>query len=234
MKYLNIVKGTFLKRPNRFIAIVLINGKEVEAHVKNTGRCKELLIEGVTVLLDENFDPKRRTKYSLISVYKNDILINMDSQVPNKVVYDALVENKIKEINNVLNIKREVTYKNSRFDIYVEYMKNNKLEKAFIEVKGVTLFEGEYAKFPDAPTDRGAKHLYELVDAKGSGYKAYAVFLIQAEGVKYFSGNVERDEKFCKALSEAYDNGVEILCFNTTVTKANVIINEKVEFISIS
>ncbi len=228
----DIYECIFLERLNRFVARVVLDGNEVLVHVKNTGRCKELLIEGRVGYLVKSHNKERKYQYDLVAIYKDDILVNIDSQLPNKVVYNYIKDGNL--FDNIENIKREVTYKNSRFDIYVEYMKNNKLEKAFIEVKGVTLFEGEYAKFPDAPTDRGAKHLYELVDAKGSGYKAYAVFLIQAEGVKYFSGNVERDEKFCKALSEAYDNGVEILCFNTTVTKANVIINEKVEFISIS
>ncbi len=225
----DIYECIFLERLNRFVARVVLDGEEILVHIKNTGRCKELLIEGRTGYLVKSHNESRKYKYDLVAVYKDDLLVNIDSQLPNQVVYEYIKAENI--FKNIVTIKREVTYKNSRFDIYLEYMNDkNELEKAFMEVKGVTLFEGEQAKFPDAPTDRGAKHLLELVDARENGYKAFVFFLVQAEGIKYFSGHRERDEKFCKALDTAYDSGVEVLCYNSKVTMDNVVIKEKVEF----
>ncbi len=225
----DVYECIFLERLNRFVARVVFDGVEILVHVKNTGRCKELLIEGRTGYLVKSHNESRKYQYDLVAIYKEELLVNIDSQLPNKVVYDYLKSENI--FKNIVNIKREVTYKNSRFDIYLEYMNDkNELEKAFIEVKGVTLFDGEFAKFPDAPTDRGAKHLLELVDARKNGYKAFVFFLIQAEGIKYFSGNHERDEKFCDALRIAYEEGVEVLCYNSKVTTTDVELKEKVEF----
>ncbi len=225
----DVYECIFLERLNRFVARVILDNEEILVHVKNTGRCKELLIEGRTGYLVKSHNENRKYKYDLVAIYKDDLLVNIDSQLPNKVVYDYLKAGNI--FKNLVTIKREVTYKNSRFDIYLEYMnEKSELEKAFIEVKGVTLFEGDFAKFPDAPTERGAKHLLELVDARENGYKAFVFFLIQAEGIKFFSGNSERDPKFCVALNTAYDSGVEVLCYNSKVTTTDVVIKEKVEF----
>ncbi len=226
----DIYECIFLERLNRFVARVVLDGEEILVHVKNTGRCKELLIEGRTGYLVKSHNLSRKYQYDLVAIYKDDLLVNIDSQLPNQVVYNYLKAENI--FKNIVTIKREVTYKNSRFDIYLEYMnEKNELEKVFIEVKGVTLFEGDLAKFPDAPTDRGAKHLLELVDARENGYKAFVFFLIQAEGIKYFKGNRDRDEKFCEALVLANDRGVEVLCYSSVVTTTDVMIKEKVEFI---
>ncbi len=226
----DIYECIFLERLNRFVAMVVLEGEEILVHVKNTGRCKELLIEGRTGYLVKSHNLSRKYQYDLVAIYKDDLLVNIDSQLPNQVVYNYLKAENI--FKNIVAIKREVTYKNSRFDIYLEYMnEKNELEKAFIEVKGVTLFDGDFAKFPDAPTDRGAKHLLELVDARENGYKAFVFFLVQATSIKYFTGNRERDEKFCEALNTAYDNGVEVLCYNSEVTSTDVVIKEKVEYI---
>ncbi len=225
----DIYECVFLERLNRFVAKVVLEDEEILVHVKNTGRCKELLIEGRKGYLVKSHNEGRKYQYDLVAIYKDDLLVNIDSQLPNKVVYDYIKAGKI--FDRVVTVKREVTFDNSRFDIYVEYLNDKgEVEKAFIEVKGVTLFDGEYAKFPDAPTERGAKHLMELVEATENGYKAFVFFLIQAEGIKHFSGNIERDKKFCEALNTAYDRGVGVLCYNSKVTCCDVEINEKVEF----
>lgn len=224
MEYKNIVKGIFKNRPNRFIANVIINGKEETVHVKNTGRCKELLIDGVTVILEESNNTNRKTKYSLISVYKGKKLINMDSQAPNSVFAEALVDGKIEEIGSVDFLKREVKYNNSRFDIY--YEKNNK--KGFIEVKGVTLEENGVVMFPDAPTERGTKHILELIEAKKEGYDVGIAFVVQMKDVKYFTPNKERDKKFYDALYKAYEEGVNIYLYDCIVTENSITLDKKV------
>lgn len=174
MIYSNIHQGVFIKRLNRFVAIVEIDGKEETVHVKNTGRCKELLVKGAIVYLEYVDKESRKTKYSLISVIKNNQYFNIDSQVPNYVIEEALTNNRIKELENLDYMKREQTYHNSRFDIYFE--RGNR--KGFIEVKGVTLEENKVGMFPDAPTKRGTKHLNELIRAKEEGYEAYIIFLV--------------------------------------------------------
>ncbi len=225
-----VFECVFIERINRFVARVNLNGEEILVHVKNTGRCKELFIEGRVAYLEKSLNEKRKYMYDLIAIYKDDLLINIDSQIPNKVVFDYIEAGNL--FSNITLLKREVTYKNSRFDLYVEYINDeNELKKAFIEVKGVTLFEGDTAMFPDAPTTRGAKHLNELVDAFENGYEAYVFFLAQAKGIKKFHGNVERDEKFCNALKNAKDMGVKILCFNSEVTSSNIVVNEPVEIL---
>lgn len=226
MKYENIVEGIFLERPNRFIAKVLINGQEEIAHVKNTGRCRELLIKGVQVYLRHEANPLRKTKYSLISVIKDSMLINMDSQIPNYVVYEALKENKIQGINAV-DIKKEVKFNNSRFDLYFK----NSGKSSFMEVKGVTLEEKGFAMFPDAPTERGAKHIHELMKAKEEGYGAYLFFLIQMDKINAFGPHYERDPIFSEALEEAYRKGVEILCYNSKVSIDSISMGEKIQLI---
>lgn len=224
MEYKNTVKGIFKNRPNRFIANVIINGKEETVHVKNTGRCKELLIDGVTVILEESDNTNRKTKYSLISVYKGEKLINMDSQSPNSVFAEALIDGKIEQIGSVDFLKREVKYNNSRFDIY--YEKNNK--KGFIEVKGVTLEENGVVMFPDAPTERGTKHILELIEAKKEGYDVGIAFVVQMKDVKYFTPNKERDKKFYDALYKAYKEGVNIYVYDCIVTENSITLDKKV------
>lgn len=209
MKYGKIVQGIFLNRPNRFIANVLIDGCEVVCHVKNTGRCRELLREGVRVFLEESNNPERKTKYDLVAVYKGDVLYNIDSQAPNKVFGEYVT----KLFDNVTLVKPECKYKNSRFDFYVEY--DNK--KAFVEVKGVTLEKDDVMLFPDAPTQRGVKHLNELCECVGEGYEAYTVFVIQADAGKYFTPNSDTHPEFAEALKNAKDKGVNIVALTCRV-----------------
>ena len=224
MEYGNMIEARFLRRVNRFTAFVELNGQEEMVHVKNTGRCRELLIEGAKVFLEEADKEGRKTKYSLIAVYKGDTLVNMDSQAPNQMAAEALAEGKIKEIGEVDFLKRELKYENSRFDIF--YQKGEK--KGFIEVKGVTLEEDGIAKFPDAPTERGAKHLRELIKAKEEGYEAAVLFVIQMKGVKEFRPNEVRDQKFTMALREAAEAGVKILAYDCKVQVGEVSIDRKV------
>ena len=218
MEYGKMVEARFLRRVNRFTAFVELNGQEEMVHVKNTGRCKELLLEGARVFLEEADKEGRKTKYSLIAVYKGDVLVNMDSQAPNQMAAEALAVGKIKEIGEVEFLKREVKYENSRFDLY--YQKGN--QKGFIEVKGVTLEENSVAKFPDAPTERGAKHLRELIRAKEEGYEAAVLFVIQMKGIKEFRPNAERDPAFTAALREASAAGVKILAYDCRVEVGKV------------
>ncbi len=225
-----IYECIFIKRINRFVATVILDGKEIDVHVKNTGRCRELLITGVRGYLLKSDNLSRKYAYDLIAVYKGDLLVNIDSQVPNTVVYNFLKSGQL--FSNITNIKREVTFKNSRFDIYFErQLDDGSIEKAFMEVKGVTLFEGDRALFPDAPTTRGAKHLHELILAKEEGYEAYVFFLIQGEGLKTFESNKERDKNFSDALEKAYKMGVEVLCYNSNVLPDNIIVKDKMKFL---
>jgi len=230
MKYKNIVKGKFLERPNRFIAYCKINNNIEKVHVKNTGKCKELLIPNTIVYLEESDNPNRKTKYSLISVQKGNRLINMDSQVPNKVVYEGLVNRKIilPGLNEeILYIKPEKTYENSRFDIYLE----TKSKKAFIEVKGVTLEENNVVLFPDAKTERGVKHINELIKASKDGYLSYIVFVVQMSNVKYFTPNDKMHKELGDALRNAKANGVTILSYDCNVTRDTIEIKDEVEVI---
>lgn len=223
MKYNKIKKGIFLSRPNRFIANVLINGKQEVCHVKNTGRCRELLVEGAEVVLEDcKHNPNRKTRYDLIAVYKGERLVNMDSQAPNKVVQEHLP----KLFKDLVVIRPERKYKNSRFDFYVE----TKKDKIFIEVKGVTLEQNEVVRFPDAPTTRGTKHIKELIECVNDGYKACIIFVIQMKGVKYFSPNWETDPKFTCELRQAQKRGVEIICLDCLVQPDSLSINGLVDY----
>ncbi len=221
MKYSDIYKGIFLERPNRFIAICEIDGKEETCHVKNTGRCRELLVKGATVYLEKSSNPNRKTQFDLIAVEKNDRLINMDSQIPNFVVAESL--NKI--FRDIIFVKQEYKYGNSRFDVYVE----TKTEKIFVEVKGVTLEDDGVVRFPDAPTERGVKHLKELQNAVKNGYRACVVFLIQMQDVKYFEPNYETHFEFATELKKAHENGVEIFVYDSIVTPEEIVMNNKIK-----
>ena len=224
MIYKNIVKGKFISRPNRFIARVLVDGNEEIVHVKNTGRCKELLTDGALVYLQKSDKLERKTKYDLITVLKNGTnLVNMDSQVPNDLVFEYLSEGNL--FSKGAKIKREFTNGDSRFDFYVE----DGDTKAFVEVKGVTLEENGAYKFPDAPTLRGKKHLKELCYAKSMGYSSYVLFVIQGEGAKSFAPNEEKDPEFSKALRMAKEEGVSILCYECEVGRDFMKISKEVE-----
>lgn len=225
--YNEIIEGIFIKRINRFIAEVLINNKIEEVHVKNTGRCKELFIEGRKCYLEKSNNLNRKTKYSLISIYKDDLLINIDSQIPNRVVYDSIVSKKILSELNPINVTREKQYKNSRFDIKFY---SEKLEKDFfLEVKGVTLEENGIAMFPDAPTERGSKHILELIDASKNGYGAIIVFLIQFSNAKLFTPNAITDPNFSNNLELASNSSVEILSYDSIITKNSIKIDKSVK-----
>ncbi len=226
MEYKNITYGTFVSRPNRFIGIVDINGNRETVHIKNTGRCKELLVSGNKVLLEKSDNPARKTAYDLVSVYKNeDLLINMDSFTPNTVVAEWLPGSGIFSSKAV--IIREVTYKSSRFDIYVK----DGDRKAFIEVKGVTLEDNGHCRFPDAPTERGVKHLNELISCVKDGYEAYVIFVIQFSGALSLSPNDETHKEFGVALRNAEKCGVNILAYDCFVTDTSVNINAHVKVI---
>lgn len=224
MKYKNIVKGKFISRPNRFIAKVLIDGREETVHVKNTGRCKELLVQGTAVYLEVSDNPDRKTKYDLIAVMKNgEKVINMDSQVVNSIVSDWLKKGNIFTENAV--IRREVTYGNSRFDIFVE----DGQRKAFVEVKGVTLEENGEVRFPDAPTARGVKHINELMKCIDEGYEAYILFVIQMKGVSYFTPNDLTHKEFGDTLRRASKKGVRIIAVDCIVSSDSIEIDSEVE-----
>lgn len=225
MKYNNIYEGKFIKRINRFIAHVTVNGEFEVVHVKNTGRCKELFIEGRTVYLEKSDNPNRKTKYSLIAIYKDDKLINIDSQVPNQVIYEAIEDGSIKGFDNLEYLKREKTYGNSRFDIYYETTER----KGFIEVKGVTLENDGMAMFPDAPTTRGTKHVNELIEGQKEGYQNYIFLLIQMKEVQSFKPNKITDPTFSEALRKAEEAGVIVKCFNSIITKDSIVIHEEIE-----
>ena len=230
MKYNKMVKAKFIERPNRFVAYCDINGEVEKIHVKNTGRCKELLVPGCIVYLEESDNPSRKTKYSLINVMKKDRLINMDSQVTNKMVYEAL-ENKSLILpgfdEEITLIKPEKTYGNSRFDIYLE----GKTKKAFIEIKGCTLEIDNVVKFPDAKTERGVKHVRELIKARQEGYLAYIIMVIQMEDVLYFTPNIDMHKEFGDVLKEAKENGVEILAYDSIVNIDNIKLNRPVDVV---
>lgn len=223
MKYEKIKTGKLIERENRFIALVDIDGEVERVHVPNTGRCKEIFVPGATVILNEPTGTKRKTRYSLVSAYKDDLLINIDSQAPNKIVKEALENKKI--FKDITLIHPECTYGNSRFDFYFERGK----EKAFMEVKGVTLEQNSLCMFPDAPTLRGVKHIEELIKAKGEGYGAYIMFLVQMEGMKAFVPNVEMHKDFGDALKDAMDVGVNVLVYDTVVREGEVLFGKKVE-----
>lgn len=216
MKYEKIVEGKFISRPNRFIAFVEIDGREEIVHVKNTGRCKELLTKGAKVLLEVSKKPERKTKYDLVAVYKGDMLVNMDSQAPNKVALEF-----IRESFPNAKIKPEYKYGSSRIDICVN-------DKALIEVKGVTLENDGVASFPDAPTERGLKHINELIKAKEEGYESYILFVIQMKGIYSFKPNYKTHKEFGNALVKAEKAGVEILAYDCIVTKDSLKIDEPV------
>ena len=222
MKYEKIKEGIFISRPNRFIAIVNIDGKEETCHVKNTGRCKELLIKGSKVFLEDcSHNPNRKTKYDLIAVYKGDCLVNMDSQAPNKVVQEWLPI----LFPDITLIRPETKYKNSRFDFYVE----TEQEKIFMEVKGVTLEVDGEARFPDAPTERGVKHIQELIACRKDGYEAYIIFVVQMKGVTHFVPNLATHPEFAEALKNAKKQGVKILCYDCKVTPDELVLDKEVK-----
>lgn len=224
MKYNNIVEGRFIERPNRFIAKVEIGGVTETVHVKNTGRCRELLVKGTTVYLEKSNNPERKTGYDLIAVLKNGkTLINMDSQIPNAVTEEWLKKGNLFSKDAV--IRREVTHNKSRFDFYIE----EGGRKIFLEVKGCTLETDGIARFPDAPTERGVKHINELIDCVNEGFEAYILFVIQMKGIKHFEPNDKTHSAFGDALRNAESKGVNILAYDCNVTKDTIEIDKEIK-----
>jgi sugar fermentation stimulation protein A len=222
MKYKKVISAKFLDRPNRFIAKVEIDGKTEVVHVKNTGRCRELLIKNADVYLSFEDGANRKTKYDLIAVEKEigkgrHMLVNIDSQVVNGVAEEWLKSGKLFSENAI--IKREVTYGKSRFDFFIKDGEN----EAFLEVKGVTLENNGIASFPDAPTERGIKHLMELCDCVKNGYNGYILFVIQMKGIDHFEPNSTIHKNFVDALKKAKDCGVKILCIDCIVMPDEII-----------
>ena len=206
---MDYVKGIFKSRPNRFIAEVEVNGVLEIAHVPNTGRCRELLVEDAVVWLEPSDNPNRKTKFSLHFVENKGVLVSLYSQQANSIVYDAIKSGKIKELQGYDNHQREKTVDNSRIDIHL----SNENEECYVEVKGVTLIVDGEARFPDAPTERGAKHLKELIKLKKDGNRCVVFFLIQHPIGKFFRPNWQNDPNFSRTLNEAHDAGVEILVY---------------------
>jgi sugar fermentation stimulation protein A len=213
MKYQNITKAKFIARPNRFIAKVELDGNELVVHVKNTGRCRELLLPGATVYLEKAANPERKTPYDLVAVEKDGRIINIDSQAPNAVVKEWLLG-----LGSYDVVKSEYTYGASRIDFYMEKGDTRYL----MEVKGCTLFRDGVGYFPDAPTERGAKHLRELTGAIKEGYHSIIAFVIQGEGISEVRPNVDTDPEFAKAFYEARDAGVEILFLKCNIAQDEI------------
>ncbi|MBR5799065.1 MAG: DNA/RNA nuclease SfsA, partial [Lachnospiraceae bacterium] len=222
MKYQNIVEGQFESRPNRFIAYVNIDGKREKVHVKNTGRCGELLLPGTSVYLEKSDNPSRSTAYDLVAVKKGERIVNMDSQAPNQAVKEWLLEGGL--FPGERTVRPEMKFGNSRIDFFVESGE----EKILIEVKGVTLEKENVVLFPDAPSERAVKHVYELIKAVSEGYRAYILLVVQMEDVDYFIPNEEMHPAFAKALREARKAGVEILAYDCKVEKDEMCIRREV------
>lgn len=226
MKYENIKKGRFLERPNRFIAYAEIDGKREKVHVKNTGRCKELLVPGAEIYLEQSTNTNRSTAYDLITVKKGSRLVNMDSNAPNKAVEEWLLGKRL--FRELTYLRPETVYQNSRFDFYAEYGSKEEMRKAFIEVKGVTLEEEQIVRFPDAPSERAVKHVEELIKAKEEGYETYIIFVIQMKGVSRFEPNDKTHPAFGEALRRAKKAGVCIRAYDCLITENSMEIAEEV------
>lgn len=220
MTYGKIIPGIFRSRPNRFIAHVETEGGLQICHVKNTGRCRELLVDGAVVYLEESSNPNRKTRFDLVAVKKGGLLINMDSQAPNKAAAEYLP----RLLPELRLLRPEARFGSSRLDFYAEAGR----DRWFIEVKGVTLEQDGVALFPDAPTQRGARHLRELSACLEQGFQAMALFVIQMQGVRAFAPNVSTDKAFSAALSEAASKGVQVRAVDCSVTPESLLIRQEV------
>ncbi len=221
MEYANICPARFLSRPNRFIARVELEGREETVHVKNTGRCRELLVPGARVWLERSGNPQRRTAYDLVAVEKGPRLINMDAQAPNKVFGEWAQSG---GIPGLTLLRPETVWGSSRFDFYWE----SQAERGFVEVKGVTLEVDGAAYFPDAPTLRGVKHLRELITAQQQGCRAAVCFVIQMKDIDFFSPNDVTHPAFGQALREAAAAGVEVWAYDCAVTPGSLVLDAPV------
>lgn len=230
MNYGTMIQGKFLARPNRFLADVRIKKEQGEdeicrCHVKNTGRLREILMPGVTVWIERNNDPKRKTKYSLISaIGPSGDVVNLDSQAPNAAAAEWVSNGGDGNFSSLMQLKREQKFGDSRFDLYFEA--NGK--RCFMEVKGVTLNVNGIARFPDAPTERGLKHLQELVKAKEAGYEAYLLFVIAMKGIHAFGPNEKTHPEFADALRNAAGAGVHILAYDCEITPGTMTVDRQI------
>ncbi len=225
MKYDNIRSGVFVSRKNRFIAEVKIGDEITVCHVKNTGRLKELFVPGAEVFLEESKNPARKTRFDLVAIKKGDMIVNVDSMAPNAAFREFLERTDF--FGKISEIRPECRYKNSRFDFF--FITDGK--KAFAEVKGVTLERNNVALFPDAPTERGIKHINELCECADEGYGAYIIFVVQMKGVTRFSPNINTHKQFADALLDARKKGVNILCFDCNTTQDTMIIDREIEVV---
>lgn len=222
MRYDQMVKGAFLRRDNRFVAQVEMHGRQETVHVKNTGRCRELLVPGAEVWCAQSDNPSRKTKYDLITVRKGGYLINMDSQAPNAAAKEWLERGGLGPVDLV---KPEQKFGQSRFDFYLERQGRG----MYLEVKGVTLEDGGVCRFPDAPTERGTRHLRELIAARKAGFDAGVLFVIQMRPVRWLEPNDATDPEFGRALREAAAAGVQVLAVDCLVTEDTMEIGDFVE-----
>lgn len=223
MEYTTIQEARFLTRPNRFVARVALNGAEETVHVKNTGRCRELLVPGAVVYLAQGDNPNRKTRYDLVAVQKGPLLVNMDSQAPNKVFAEWARAGQFRQ--GLTLLRPETFWGNSRFDFYWEATDGR---KGFVEVKGVTLEENGHARFPDAPTQRGVKHLEELLQCRVQGYEAAVCFVLQMSGMVDFAPNDVTHPAFGQALRRAAAGGVEVLAVECRVTPGSLVMDKPV------
>lgn len=214
MKYSHLERGIFIERKNRFVAEVELKGERIGVHVPNTGRCKEIFVPGAVVYVQRSSNTARKYAYTLCAVYKGEHLIHIDSAGANRLVEEALKNGAVKGLEDVEAVEREKTYGSSRFDF--RFCKGDRI--CYMEVKGVTLEQDGVAMFPDAPTERGARHLAELIQAKDEGYGAYVMFVIQMKGVDRFTPNVSRDPQFARNLVNAAESGVTVMAYDTMVT----------------
>ncbi len=222
MRYNKLTEGVFLRRPNRFLAHVLVDGREEICHVKNTGRLKELLLPQARVLVEKSDNPKRKTRYSLICVWFQGGWVNIDSQAPNQLAEEFVASGRF--LGDVLSVRREFSVGDSRFDLYVE----TESDRWLIEVKGVTLVTDGLAMFPDAPTERGLKHVRELAGLLDQGYRTSVLFLIEREDAEAFTAHRLRQPAFARALKEAHEAGVRVEAWLCRVDREELAVTDPV------
>lgn len=227
MQYQNLEKGVFIERKNRFVAEVELNGEIVGVHVPNTGRCREIFVPGAEVYVNRAENKARKYPYTLCAVYKGDMLVHIDSAGANRLAEEALKSGRVRGLENITEVEREKSYSNSRFDF--RFKKGD--QTCFMEVKGVTLENNGVAMFPDAPTERGARHLQELVKAKSEGYGAYVMFVVQMKGPHCFKPHVERDRNFTLNLVKAQNAGVEIMAYDSLVSPDMIALDSLIDVI---
>jgi sugar fermentation stimulation protein A len=218
------VEGKFIERPNRFLSLVRIGDREEYAHVPNPGRIKELLISGVDVILRKEYNPNRKTRYTLVMVYRGGELVSLNTTLPNILAAEAIKAGQLEEFADYRLVRREAQYKNSRFDLLLSRGET----LCFLEVKSVTLVKGKTAMFPDAPTLRGTKHIHHLMEAMDEGYEAAILFLIQRHDADKFTTNDDTDPKFADALRQSQKYGVKLCAYNCKMSVEEVEIDQRV------